>query len=1160
MSSERTNSAAAARELLAHLRPLGLLIGLAACQTTPAPEPGPTPSAPARALTVERVAPFTPTVVQLTADSAMRASRAIRAATSVTVAPGLALDLWASDDMIADPIALSVDHLGRVFVTQTSRSSRSEIDIRAHQDWMIPSITFTSIDDKRAFYQRILAPEKSAQNDWWDDFNKDGSKDWRDMLVHKEAVIRIEDRDGDGLADYSQKVVEDFNQDIVNDVAHGVLADRNDLYLTVSPDIWRLRDTNGDGVMDTKESLAHGSGVHIGFGGHGLSGPIIGPDGRLYWKQGDLGVNITTREGRKLYNPHSGVIFRANRDGSEAEIFATGLRNPQEFAFDEWGNLIATDNDGDHPGETERIVYVADGMETGWRINWQFGKYIDPDNNPYKVWMAEELYKPRFAGQAAYITPPVSAWHAGPSGMVYNPGTALGESWKNYYFGAVFTGQAANARIAAFKLAPKGAGFSMTNDTTVLRGVLNTGLEFGPDGALYMSDWIQGWDPKGKGRVWKLDTPGAAATPVRAETRSLIAADFAGRSPADLAALLRHADMRVRQKAQFELVDRGASAELLAAARQTTHQLARVHGIWGVSQLARTDARQARPLVALLKDGDAEIRAQAAKALGDLRYGAAAGDLLPLLTDATPRARFFGAEALGRIRHRAAIQPIIAMLVANNDEDVYLRHAGVTALARIGDAGAIAALSTHSSRAVRLAAVVALRRMRSPEVARFLADRDELVVTEAARAINDDGGILPALPALAAVLDKQFAGEPLVRRAISANLRVGSAESARRLATYAARASASDATRAEAIAALGVWPKPSILDRVDGSHIGTVERDSAAARAALASIMEPLFANGSVAVQIALAEAVGKLRVAQASPLLLAKVRSGQTAELRIAALRGLALINDERTAEGVRIGLADQDASVRMSALSAIPPLNLPDATSTELLSSVIGKGSVAEKQAALSAMGRISGTTGREALTRLVEQLAKDSVAPEIQLDVAEAAKASNHAPLMARIAELDRTRAAGAPLAAYGDALRGGDARRGQRTAFTHPAAQCTRCHTVGGAAGANVGPPLSGVGSRLTREQLLEALVAPSARIAPGFGPVQLTLKNGDRVMGTLREETDTHIAVDAGGTAPRRVAKTDVAQRTNGPSAMPPMGGLLTRRELRDVVEYLSNLK
>ena len=88
-----------------------------------------------------------------------------------------------------------------------------------------------------------------------------------------------------------------------------------------------------------------------------------------------------------------------------------------------------------------------------------------------------------------------------------------------------------------------------------------------------------------------------------------------------------------------------------------------------------------------------------------------------------------------------------------------------------------------------------------------------------------------------------------------------------------------------------------------------------------------------------------------------------------------------------------------------------------------------------------------------------------------------------------------------------------------------AQCTKCHNFGTGPGASVGPPLREVAGRLTREQLLEALVDPSARIAPGFGAVQVTLKNGQGVFGTLREETNAYIVVDA-GTAPRRIMEQE----------------------------------
>src|SRR5690606_8409664 len=134
--------------------------------------------------------------------------------------------------------------------------------------------------------------------------------------------------------------------------------------------------------------------------------------------------------------------------------------------------------------------------------------------------------------------------------------------------------------------------------------------------------------------------------------------------------------MRVRQKAQFALASRDASDALLSAARQTDNRFARLHGIWGIWQLARREASQAQPLVAFLVDDDPEIRAQAAKILGDVRYARAAEQIVPLLRDPEERVRFFAAEALGRMEHRAAVDPLLAMLEENDDRDAYLRHAG----------------------------------------------------------------------------------------------------------------------------------------------------------------------------------------------------------------------------------------------------------------------------------------------------------------------------------------------------------------------------------------------------------------------------------------------------------------------------------------------------
>ena len=66
------------------------------------------------------------------------------------------------------------------------------------------------------------------------------------------------------------------------------------------------------------------------------------------------------------------------------------------------------------------------------------------------------------------------------------------------------------------------------------------------------------------------------------------------------------------------------------------------------------DRSYASPLLALLKDKDTEIVAQAAKVLGDAAVPDAGPLLVPLLTSTNPRVQFFGAQALGRVGYKEA--------------------------------------------------------------------------------------------------------------------------------------------------------------------------------------------------------------------------------------------------------------------------------------------------------------------------------------------------------------------------------------------------------------------------------------------------------------------------------------------------------------------------
>jgi HEAT repeat protein len=169
-----------------------------------------------------------------------------------------------------------------------------------------------------------------------------------------------------------------------------------------------------------------------------------------------------------------------------------------------------------------------------------------------------------------------------------------------------------------------------------------------------------------------------------------------------------------------------------------------------------------------------------------------------------------------------------------------------------------------------MAAVVALRRLSLPAVAAFLNDKDEYIVTEAARAINDDLSIPIALPALGNILQNTpFSNEALIRRAINANLRTGTAEAMQNLVTYASAPASPAKMRAEAIDALSTWAKPSVVDRVDGRYRGLIQRDPVPLQNKAGSVLLGLLNDKDSSVRISAVKAVNRLKIREASPTLL---------------------------------------------------------------------------------------------------------------------------------------------------------------------------------------------------------------------------------------------------------------------------------------------------
>ncbi|TYA92373.1 HEAT repeat domain-containing protein [Seonamhaeicola marinus] len=1076
------------------------------------------------------------------------------------IADGLNLSLWASDSLAPDPVGMDIDDYGNIYLTRTNRQKNSEFDIRGYRNWMTPSISFTSVEDRRAFLHKTFATEKSDSNLWLKDLNNDSIHDWKDFTIEKEEVWKLEDLDNDGLADKSTRIVNDFNTEIT-DVAGAILVKNDNLYVGAAPDMWKMEDTNNDGVYDEKTSLAHGFAVHIGFSGHGMSGAIEGPDGKIYWGIGDIGANLTDNKGNTYEYPNEGVIVRCNPDGSNFEVFAHGLRNTHEFVFDNYGNIISSDNDGDHKGEDERLVYIVDGSDAGWRINWQFGKYTDPKNNTYKVWMDEKYFKPRWDNQAAHIIPPIASFHSGPTGMAFNPGTGLGKDWLNKFFLVQFSGTPSRSHIWSFDLKQKGAGFELNTDVSILNGVLATGLKFGPDGALYMADWISGWGTKNYGRVWKLDVDkeNNDLAEERIETQRLMTLDYTEQSRAELEKLLAYPDMRIRKKAQFELVDRFFGFNSLKrVAKENSNQFARIHAIWGIGQIASKKVEKAKVLLELLSDKDPEIIAQALKVIGDVKYFEAAPQILNLLSHKNARVQFFAAQALGRLKYKDGIEPILNMLAENNDQDVYLRHAGVLALSRIGEVVPVSNLYNNPNKSLRLAAVLVLRQLQSPEISKFLHDSDAYIVTQVARAINDDLSIPNSLPDLAKLLNnKRYKdNEPLLRRCISAALRVGTEKELAMLIQFAKRQDVSNVLRGEALATIATWHNPSVHDRVDGRYRGWVTRDINLVKSNIEKEILSFLDENDPYIIVGISALIKSLNINTHNDALYNKYKNSKSPKVREYTLDALVNLEFSNIENAIKSGMKDKNQNVRSVAIAALKKLNISKNNLPKIVNPIFINGSVSDQQSVLGTLKSLPLENTKPILTNLLKSAKTNKLSNGILLDLFETVESTNNKELINVLNAIkDNTNIVNQ----YKETLYGGNARRGYNVFNYNSTAQCVRCHSIKGEGG-DVGPPLDGIGKVLSREKILEALVDPSARLAPGYGTVILTLDNDQSLIGVLLNETSSEITIKSTEVEPLKIAKSRIKKRENIPSSMPPIGTYIEKRELRDLIEYLSNLK
>jgi quinoprotein glucose dehydrogenase len=1089
--------------------------------------------------------------------------------------PGLTIPAGTKARVLADfknqgvvsPTALTFGDKGELYVAETQRFRHGVPDNRDHLYWYLDDISSHSPADRRKMYEKWQNQEENTS---------------LKFLSEKSDQVRIlSEPDADGVFKKSGIFAGNFN-DLLDGPAAGVFSYGGTVFLSCIPKIYALRDKDGNGEAETRDVIEDGFGVRVSFSGHDLNGFALGPDGRLYGTLGDRGMNIVTKEGKKYEMPDEGSVYRFDPDGTNFEVIHTGLRNPKEIAFDQYGDAISVDNNCDQ-GDKSRIVYVVEGADSGWNMGNQgllvHFRQMGMEERPPCRWMDEKMWELPNAAQPAYILPPAGHITSGPSGLTYYPGTGFLESEENRFLICDYKGGAANSGIWSFEMKDNGAGMKMADSRKLNWGAAVTDVEYSWDGKLTVTDFIGGWASHDDGRVYSVEAEKPFHAEEAAQVATLVKEGFEQRSSNDLAKLLLHPDMRVRLRSELALTRKPDGVAIFTkATAASVPQFTRLHGVWGLGVIARRGmavlpgpANSAKPdpqlrekarkaLLPLLADSDLQIRSQAIKVLADSGLSADGIDFEKLISDSSPRVQLYAAIAAGKLKSTASVPSILTML--DKSADPYIRHAGSYALSLLETPEQLGALKSNTSEKIRMAAVIALRRSKSPQLATFLTDSDPAVSDEAVRSINDQN-ITEVRPQVAALLDSKPPVKRTAmiwRRLLHSAFRTGDDKNAQRVLQIALDAQVPESTRTEAFRLLSEWTQPHPVDQSTGRMAPLPARDPELIRKVLSGSLTPLLETNAKFLEPALSlvlkdkldistvpdaaiqalvlnEKIPGAARAEALDLyaarkpagfdeLLAKLAAGQDDDLAVGALKRLVKTNPAAALDGLTKSAADGSARRKQEAWKLAAEVQTPAAASL-----FVSQLATLQKQNGIS-----------PAALELLEAAGKRTE-PEVKtaLDAYKAAQAASTDPL-----------------AAWLPSLEGGNPEKGGQIFESHPAAQCMRCH-AGGHGGGDAGPNLSGVALRGDRRYFLESLANPSAKVAMGYGIASVTLKGGKSVSGIVIADNADHVDLDSSGKV-LRVARPDIDTMTAPVSPMPPLVGMLSPSELRDIISWLSTQK
>lgn len=1025
---------------------------------------------------------------------------AIEAAQKFELPAGFKAQAIASEPLLANPVSFSIDEKGNIYVAETYRLDNAVMDITKNPQWIKADLGFRRVSDREKFLTNAFGTNQIF------------------LTRNADLLVSLLDTNNDGVIETRKIITPGGMRQVSSGLAAGVLARGNKVWFACVPDLWRFDDPLA--TNHTARRLSTGYGVHIGVTGHDLHGLTIGMDGKLYYSMGDRGMNVQTRVGGLLNYPDTGAILRCNQDGSEQEVYAIGLRNPQELTFDELGNLWAADNDT-AGADKSRLLHIVEGADYGWRTSYQHMKGFGP-------WVQENAWEGRIDGTLPTCGEPAQ----GPAGFAYYPGTGLPDGYEGSFLLCDFPGG-----IQTFRVEPKGASYVIKDKKHFLWGAWATDVEFGFDGALYFSDWVNGWTLPQKGRIYKITNPDVVKDPKTISTAKVFADGLENKSIEELLALLEHHDLRVRQGAHLILGKKPqAKPALLALATDAgKSRAARLHAIWALRLHGVIDTAH---LDKLLADPDQEIRAQA---LGS----APIATLIRTMKDDSPRVRFYAAMALKTkmlldSNNSNAADAAIDFLERNADADPYLTHAGVQLL--IYSRPGLQRARKHSSVAVRRAALLADRTVGSAIIGSYLSDPP--LAYEAARAINDVP-VVGGASALALLLTNNCP-ENVMSRAINANYRIGGPPAAERLAMFASKTDAPAVARADALSCLGNWEEPSDLDRVMGLYRpippNLRRRPDSVAIEALQSRWAALLDDKDPTVIKAALHCIDDLDVnAQATNVLAVFKSTGKPKDVRATALEVLSSFGETNFSGVLEAAVAEKDFKAEAFNLA---PTNAPASVVKAILDSVSSDKDISTLQAAFDAVGRIAPKDGEPVLKQALARLDKKELPPEVSLDLLEAS--TNYPSLKRDI-----------PPEAL---LAGGNADAGRKVFEEKAEASCQRCHALNGIGG-TVGPALDGIGGRQPRQYLLDSILTPNKAIAKGYENMTVTFTDDSTINGVVTGQSTLIVELYTQEAGKIFIRRADIKGATRAPSLMPDgLADALTKSELRDLVEFLASLK